>query len=141
MALEVVEYKMYRTEFQGNSHPDWLVQCAEFPLNNTYVGCVPPESERSWYVPDGLVYLTQESFTSRLLQIHQNDPFQKHTEGALDQDGNPLPDQWVAMTEAEVREVAVDRWQELVNYDWQPKFMEAQDPVLGEEPAPEEPAS
>lgn len=67
MANICVEYRQHRNPDNSVSDPNWMSDGGYLhdPDTQTYVGFLPVDSDRDWYVPDGLVQLTQTQFVQR----------------------------------------------------------------------------
>jgi hypothetical protein len=79
---KVVEYKKHLTP-EGLVNPSWLIMGDAFynENNKTYIGLVLDETDRDYYIPDSVKYLTKEEFKERLEPMHQVQPFRiKHKE-------------------------------------------------------------
>ena len=99
MAKVCVEYKLHRNDEGNLKTPDWVVNGGNYmnPADNTLVAFIPEESERDWWVPDGLVTYDEQDFVDRGMAIHSAFPFMNG--GELQEDGT-MSDP-VAMTDAE----------------------------------------
>lgn len=95
----LVEYKLVK-EYIGMIVPAFIEDGGYFndPDNYTFVGTVLPESDREYYVPDSLLYLSKEELLTRVLDIHSRYPMSKMVETES-----------VLMTEEEVEEM-VNQW-------------------------------
>jgi hypothetical protein len=71
--MKIVEYKKH---LHGTQlvNPDWIIAGNQFfdNSNNTFVGTVLEESERLYYIPDGLVELTMENVKDRAIRLGLN---------------------------------------------------------------------
>jgi len=99
MAKVCVEYKLHRNDEGNLKTPDWVVNGGQYmnSADNTLIAFIPEESERNWWVPDGLVTYDEQGFVDRGMAIHSTSPFMK--ESVVEEDGT-MPDP-VSMTDAE----------------------------------------
>jgi hypothetical protein len=71
--MKIVEYKKH---LHGTQivNPDWIITGNQFfdNSNNTFVGTVLEESERLYYIPEGLVELTMENVKDRAIRLGLN---------------------------------------------------------------------
>lgn len=76
--MKIVEYKKHLINGMI-CDPEFIVNGGNFfnSLDNTWVGLVLEESERMYYVPDTLTFLTQQQLVDRQLSIHSVNPFTK----------------------------------------------------------------
>jgi len=98
MAKVCVEYKLHRNDEGNLKTPDWVVNGGQYmnSADNTLIAFIPEESERNWWVPDGLVTYDEQGFVDRGMAIHSTSPFMQggiHQEDGLSEE--------VAMTDAE----------------------------------------
>ena len=99
MAKVCVEYKLHRNDEGNLKTPDWVVNGGNYMnrADKTLIAFIPEESERDWWVPDGLMTYDEKGFIDRGMAMHGASPFMK--EGEIKEDGTmPEP---VAMTDAE----------------------------------------
>ena len=79
MAKECIEYKLHRNERGNLSTPSWMSDGGYYqnPADKSFVGFVPVQAERDWYVPDSVSMLTEQEFVTRGMAMHKASPFQK----------------------------------------------------------------
>jgi len=99
MAKVCVEYKLHRNNEGKLKTPDWVVNGGNYmnQADNTLIAFIPEESERNWWVPDGLVTYDEQGFVDRGMAMHSKSSFIK---GGEPQEDPPMPEP-VAMTDAE----------------------------------------
>lgn len=95
---KVYEYKLHRV--QGNLiHPDWVEDPGYFWNGLTYIGVIPDDQSRIYYIPDTLVEISKSDLINRLV-LRQSD--ESNTERLTDAAGTLL-------TEPEIAEY-VNQW-------------------------------
>jgi hypothetical protein len=79
---KVIEYKKH-IESSGLVNPPWIIVGDIWydESTKTYVGIVLDESEREYYVPDTVQYLTKENLCDRLREKHDEQPFRMKIDG------------------------------------------------------------
>ena len=99
MAKVCVEYKLHRNDEGNLKTPDWVVNGGNYmnSADNTLVAFIPEESERDWWVPDGLITYDEQGFVDRGMAMHSASPFMKQQ--VMPEEGEDLDP--VAMTDAE----------------------------------------
>ena len=101
MAKECIEYKMHMNAEGRLMVPAWITDPGYYKnSDNTYVGFVPVESEREYYVPDSVTILSEQDVVNRCLAMHAVTPFQNMD----DPSATPTP-----MTNEEVTQM-VSSW-------------------------------
>lgn len=85
---ECIEYKLHR-DINGNiSNPPWVIDGGHFKdADNSFVGFIPVEAERIWYIPDSVKKLTEAEFIQRGMRIHAKNPLEKR----LDEENKTAP--------------------------------------------------
>lgn len=95
--MKIVEYKKH---LYGNQlvNPDWIIDGNQFfdENNNTFVGTILDESDRLYYIPDGLVELTIEDVKNRAIRLGLNKKLS---------DSNDPHSSSINMSDAELTEV------------------------------------
>jgi hypothetical protein len=113
--MPLVEFMLHPVA-SGKGHrskiPDFIRGSSDFfnPADNTHVGWVP--DNRDFYLPDSVVVLTKETFTQRLLAIHQVNPMRK--ESTLNEQGETVEGD--TMTDEEVTTYANEKYDFIVNH-------------------------
>jgi len=93
MANECIEYKKHLDQTGNLTDPSWMRDGGYFPSSEdkTYVGFVPVEAERDWYVPDTVSMLTEQEFVNRLKALHAASPvFTTDYDADTQEAGEPL---------------------------------------------------
>lgn len=104
--MKIVEYK--RHLLNGNDvDPEWIIHGGFMRnhIDNTYIGLVLDEADRTYYIPDTVTYLTEEDVVQRMLDIHEISPFLK-MRYIQNSDGGWIEDSNVPMSVEEVTSVA-----------------------------------
>jgi len=72
-----LEYKLECINHYTAKTPDWISRGGFIgnPADKTFCGFSPSSKNRSWYVPNEVVQLSEEEFVQRGLLIHQTYPF------------------------------------------------------------------
>lgn len=96
-----IEYKMHLIGQNMLSAPSWMLRGGFYfnPVDKTYIGFIPPEDERDYWVPDGLQTLTEDDLVNRCLEIHKTNPYTK-----VDESDPANPTKFVDLTIGEVKE-------------------------------------
>ena len=76
--MKFVEYKKVLVNGKPVD-PEWVIHGSFLfdKTNRTLIGLVEEEQNREYYIPDTVVYLTEEEIIQRHLNIHEADPFLK----------------------------------------------------------------
>lgn len=85
MARECIEYRLVKNDEGRLCAPSWVSEGGHFhnPNDHTYIGFIPVEQEREWYVPDTVSMLTEQEFVNRCLPINEILPIEER-----DHEGN-----------------------------------------------------
>ncbi len=99
--MAIAEYMLHRNEQGHKIVPPFIVDGGHWwnPADFTMVGWI--EDVRDYYVPDTLLILTKEQFTTRMLAMHSTSPF-VNNDGGL----NMNPENNTPMTNEQVVELA-----------------------------------
>ena len=78
--MPIIEYKRHAVNSQIDLQvPAWGTEGGHWksPIDKTYIGWVPAETDREYYIPDSVTILTKAELNTRLLAIHANTKYQK----------------------------------------------------------------
>lgn len=73
----ILEYKLIKTD-RGIHTPNWIEDGGYFynPVDKTFIGYTPNETDRDYYVPDTVIELTETQLAARIndlgLKDHNN---------------------------------------------------------------------
>jgi len=85
---ECIEYKLHRSSDGTITNPPWVTDGGHFKAaDNSFVGFIPAEVDRKWYIPDSVTKLTEAQFIQRGMAIHAKNPLEKR----LDDERNTAP--------------------------------------------------
>ena len=85
---ECIEYKLHRDKDGTVSNPPWVTDGGHFKsADNSFVGFIPVEAERIWYIPDSVSKLTEAQFIQRGMAIHAKSPLEKR----IDEENKTAP--------------------------------------------------
>jgi hypothetical protein len=98
--MQFVEYKQHLLNGKVID-PEWILKGKFFfnPENKTWVGITYDETERDYYLPDGLVILDRDGLIQRCKDIHINNKYQINTDSSDSM--SPLRD----MTDQEIEQM------------------------------------
>jgi len=79
--MPIVEYKLHKVE-SGLRTPLFVTDPGHWynDSSKTYLGYVPSENERDYYVPDTITELTKQEVIDRVLAMYTDSPMQYHDE-------------------------------------------------------------